>query len=144
MITGSTISNDGDVSFSKGESDIWVVKTDGQGRLEWERTYGGAAFDAAEAIRPTRDGGYVIAGNSRSSDQDVSANAGQNDLWIIKIDSNGTFLWQQAFGGTGLEFGFDLIETTDGGILLAGEGSSSDMFPLENKGGTDLILIKIE
>ncbi|GGD49271.1 hypothetical protein [Muriicola marianensis] len=144
VITGSTFSADGDVSASHGGSDAWVIKTDAQGQLLWERTYGGSAFEAAEAICPTLDGGYVIVGNSRSTDQDVSTNAGENDLWIFKVDSHGQLLWEQALGGTDLEFGFDVLETSDGAIIVVGETASTDLFPLENRGGTDLIMVRIE
>jgi hypothetical protein len=144
ILTGSTISTDGDISSSHGESDVWVIKIDAQGTLLWEHTYGGASFDAAESIRPTQDGGYIISGNSKSTDQDLTANAGENDLWLLKIDAQGTILWQQTFGGTDLEFAFDAIETTDNGLLLVGESKSTDFNAFENKGGTDLILIKIE
>ena len=144
IITGSTISTDGDIAATHGESDVWVIKIDALGNLLWERTYGGSNFEAAESISPTADGGYIIAGNSKSADQDLSTNAGQNDLWVLKIDPQGQILWQQAYGGTDLEFGFDALETLDGGILLVGESKSTDLFPLENKGGTDLVVIKIE
>lgn len=144
IITGSTISMDGDVAASHGGSEIWVIKIDADGNLLWERTFGGSDFEAAESIRLTADGGFVISGNVKSTDQDVKTNAGQNDLWVLKIDTQGRLEWQQAYGGTELEFGFDAIETGDGGILVVGESNSTDLFPLENKGGTDLIVIKIE
>ncbi len=144
VITGSTISADGDVSASQGGSDAWVIKIDAQGQLLWERTYGGSAFEAAEAICPTRDGGFVVVGNSRSTDKDVGTNAGENDLWIFKVDSRGQLLWEQALGGTDLDFGFDILESSDGAILVVGETASTDLFPLENKGGTDLIMVRIE
>lgn len=144
VITGSVISADGDVSASHGGSDAWVIKTDAQGQLLWERTYGGSAFEVAEAICPTRDGGYVVVGNSRSTDQDVSTNAGENDLWIFKVDSGGQLLWEQALGGTDLDLGFDILESSDGAIIVVGETASTDLFPLENKGGTDLIMVRIE
>ncbi|NNJ87904.1 MAG: hypothetical protein HKP53_00755 [Eudoraea sp.] len=144
IITGSAISTDGDISEPHGESDVWVIKIDGQGALLWEHSYGGAGFDAAESIRPTQDGGYVISGNSKSTDQDLMANAGENDLWLLKIDAQGTIVWQQTFGGTDLEFAFDALETSDNGLVIVGESISTNFNTLENKGGTDLILIKIE
>ncbi len=144
VIAGSTISADGDVSASNGGSDAWVIKVDAGGNLLWERTFGGSGFDAAESISPTRDGGFVIAGNSRSSDGNVGSNAGENDLWVFKIDSGGRLLWEQAYGGSGLEFGFDTIETPEGSILVLGESSSIDFFPLLSKGGTDLFVLKID
>jgi hypothetical protein len=144
VIAGSTISADGDVTASRGGSDAWVIKIDSGGNLLWERTYGGSGFEAAESIRPTRDGGFVIAGNSRSSDGDVSTNAGENDLWVLKIDRTGNVLWEQAYGGSGLEFGFDALETPEGSILVLGESNSTDFFPLASKGGTDLFMIRID
>lgn len=99
VITGSTISTDGDVSEYHGGSDVWVISIDAQGALLWEQTYGGTGFDAAESIRPTRDGGFLISGNSKSTDQDLAENAGENDLWILKIDAQGRLIWQQSFGG---------------------------------------------
>jgi len=144
VISGSSISTDGDISESHGESDVWVIKIDAQGALLWERTYGGAGFDAAESIRPTQDGGYIISGNSKSTDQDLTANAGENDMWLLKINTQGDILWQQTFGGTDLEFAFDAIETSDKGLVLVGESISTDFNTLEHKGGTDLVLIKIE
>ncbi|MEZ2413805.1 hypothetical protein ACA086_02500 [Muriicola sp. E247] len=144
IITGSTISMDGDVAATHGGSEVWVIKIDAQGNLLWERTFGGSDFEAAESIRPTADGGFVVIGNAKSTDQDVKTNAGQNDLWVLKIDTQGRLEWEQAYGGTELEFGFDAIETGDGSILVVGESNSTDLFPLGNKGGTDLIVIKIE
>ncbi|MGB5377861.1 hypothetical protein [Muriicola sp.] len=144
VITGSTISTDGDISESHGESDVWVISIDAQGALLWEQTYGGAGFDAAESIRTTRDGGFLISGNSKSTDQDLAENAGENDLWLLKIDAQGRIIWQQSFGGADLEFGFDALESKDGGLLLVGESNSTNFKSLQNKGGTDLILIKIE
>ncbi len=144
IITGSSISTDGDISGPHGESDVWVIKIDAEGALLWERSYGGSGFDAAESIRPTNDGGYVISGNSKSTDQDLVANTGENDLWLLKINAQGTIVWQQTFGGSDLEFGFDAIETSDNGLVLVGESLSTDFSALENKGGTDLVLIKIK
>ncbi|MGB5645528.1 MAG: hypothetical protein WBM55_00305, partial [Muriicola sp.] len=144
VITGSTISTDGDVSEYHGGSDVWVISIDAQGALLWEQTYGGAGFEAAESIRPTRDGGFLISGNSKSTDQDLAENAGENDLWLLKIDAQGRLIWQQSFGGADLEFGFDALESKDGGLLLVGESKSTNFNTLQNKGGTDLILIKIE
>jgi hypothetical protein len=144
VITGSTISTDRDISQSHGESDVWVISIDAQGALLWERTYGGAGFDAAESIRPTRDGGYLISGNSKSADQDLTENAGENDLWLLKIDAQGRLIWQQSLGGADLEFGFDALETNDNGFILVGESKSTNFSTLQNKGGIDIILIKIE
>ncbi len=144
VIAGSTISTDGDISMSHGGSDVWVITIDNNGALLWEKTYGGSGFDAAEGIEPTVDGGYIISGNSKSMDQDLSFNAGENDMWLLKIDALGTPVWQRSFGGADLDFGFDALETKEGHLLLVGETKSSRMETLENKGLTDVILLKVE
>lgn len=144
VITGNTFSNDTDVVDNKGESDIWLIKINDEGGLVWQKTFGGSAFDAAESVTLSKDGGFIIIGNSKSNDKDASDNAGENDIWLIKTDSEGNMVWQKTFGGTNLDFGFDAIETDNNGILLVGETSSTDFPNLDNKGLSDLIIVKIK
>lgn len=144
VITGNTFSNDTDVSNNKGESDIWLIKIDDEGNLVWQKTFGGTAFDAAESVSPSKDGGFILIGNSKSSDKDANANAGENDIWLIKTDADGNMVWQKTFGGTNLDYGFDAIETDDNAILLVGETTSTDFSNLQNKGMSDAVVIKIK
>ena len=144
VITGNTFSNDTDVSKNNGESDVWLIKLADNGNLLWEKTFGGTQFDAAQGVYTSRDGGFLIAGNSKSSDMDADANMGENDLWLIKTDNNGAIIWQQTFGGTDLDYGFDVIENTDKSVLVVGESASKDFPNLQNKGMTDVVLLKIK
>ncbi len=143
LISGNTFSSDTDVLENNGESDIWIIKIDDEGRLMWQAGYGGQKFDAAQSVNSFGEGNFIVSGNTRSSDGDISKNAGQNDMWVVLADANGQLLWQQTFGGTGLDFGFDAVESHDGGIMLVGESGSSDLPMAGNKGKSDLILIKI-
>ena len=143
VITGSTFSNDVDISENNGEADIWLVKIDSQGNLLWENSFGGAQFDASESVIASQDGGYIITGNSKSTSTDELTNAGENDIWLVKTDADGNMVWQKSFGGTGLDFGFDAIETLDGSILLVGETSSSIFLDIQTKGLSDAVIIKI-
>ncbi|MGB6153940.1 MAG: hypothetical protein WBG48_18290 [Pricia sp.] len=142
VVAGHTFSNDTDISINNGEADMWLVKTDSTGNLVWEKTYGGAGFDAAQAVTTSKDGGFIVVGNSKSNDMDI-LNAGENDMWAIKTDRNGDMVWQKTFGGSGLDFGFDVLEGGDGSIVLVGETSSDDFPGLESKGKSDAILIKV-
>jgi len=144
VITGNTFSNDTDVSKNNGESDVWLIKLADNGNLLWEKTYGGTQFDAAQAVYTARDGGFLIVGNSKSSDLDADANMGENDLWVIKTDDNGALIWQQNFGGTDLDYGFDVLENADKSILVVGESTSKDFANLQNRGMSDIIVIKIK
>ncbi len=142
-IVGNTFSTDADVSKNKGESDMWLIKVDDNGKLLWEKTFGGSGFDAARSIKLSADGGFIITGNSKSADKDATFNNGENDLWLIKTSSKGDLVWQKSFGGSGLDFGFDTIENEDKSIILVGEMGSEDMPSVSNKGMTDVIVLKI-
>ncbi|GGG39504.1 hypothetical protein GCM10011414_06110 [Croceivirga lutea] len=144
LIVGNTFSEDVQVTTNYGVSDIWVVKIDGVGNLLWQKSFGGSGFDAAHSIKPSKDGGFLVAGNSKSFDGDATQNFGENDFWVFKINQDGQLLWQQSIGGTGLDFAYDVIETSDSSILLVGETSSTDFPMVENKGGQDLVVLKLK
>lgn len=144
IVVGNTFSNDGHIFQNKGASDIWMIKVDEEGNLLWERTFGGSEFDLAQAVVQSKDGGFLITGNSKSSDVDAPENNGENDIWVIKTNGNGDLVWQKSFGGSGLDFGLDILEDENGHILVVGESNSSDFNSLVTKGKIDLILLKIK
>ncbi|WP_149273924.1 hypothetical protein [Pareuzebyella sediminis] len=144
VIAGNTFSNDSDVSMNKGASDVWLIKIDDQGHLIWEKTFGGTEFEDAQGVALSNDGGYIVVGNSKSNDIDLASNVGENDIWIIKTDAQGTMMWQKSFGGTGIDFGFDVVETPQGHIFCVGETSSPDFPDIDFKGKSDVVVIKIK
>jgi len=105
-------------SFGEGDSDAWLVKTDASGNMMWNHTYGGTNFDAAMSLVVTSDGGYAIAG------QTYSFGAGDVDFWLVKTDSSGNMVWQEAYGGTGLDRAYAVVVASDGGYALAGYTNS--------------------
>ena len=141
VIVGNTFSSDTQVTDNKGQSDVWLIKIDDNGQLLWQRNFGGAGFDAAHSVRPTQDGGFLICGNTKSFDGDVSENFGENDIWIFKTDSVGQLVWEKSFGGLSLDFGYDALESIDGKIVLVGETASQDFPDVESKGGIDMVVI---
>jgi hypothetical protein len=118
-------------SFNEGNSDVWVIKTDSEGREKWNKTFGGSNSDRAESVQQTSDGGYIIAGYT------ASFGAGGSDAWLIKTDAAGNEEWNKTFGGSDANQALDVKETSDGGYILAGLTKSHDA------GGTDLWLIKV-
>lgn len=82
--------------------------------IEWERTYGGDERDATGAVIETSDGGYLLAGATRSFAE------GELDAWLIKTDSEGHEVWNQTYGGADYDSANSVIETNDGGYLFAG------------------------
>src|SRR5690606_33017833 len=90
IVAGSSSSNNGDVSGNHGNTDYWVVKLNTVGEITWQKSLGGSSLDIARSIRQTADGGYIVAGNSRSLDGDVTGNNGEFDYWVVKLNSSGT------------------------------------------------------
>lgn len=144
IIAGDTRSNDNNVSQNKGAADLWLIKMSPSGNLIWEKTMGGSSFDVARAIKSSQDNSFLLSGSSRSSDIDVSENKGQNDAWILKTDTNGDLLWETTVGGSNIDFSYDVAELLDGSIIAIGDTASSDGDIIENKGFTDLLIIKID
>ncbi len=101
-------------SYGAGEDDFWLVKVDSSGKMQWNQTYGGAESDIAFSLLETSDGGYAIAGYTKSF------GAGGDDFWLVKTDDSGNMQWNQTYGGNGNDYAFSLVQTSDGGYTVAG------------------------
>ncbi len=119
-------SNDGDVTNNHGYYDIWVVKLDSIGTIQWEKCLGGSDSEDVYSIQQTSDGGYVISGGTASNNADVSGNHGAYDAWVVKLDSIGAIQWQKCIGGSGNELAYSIQQTFDGGYVLTGYTISND------------------
>lgn len=144
VVAGYTNSNDGDINNTNhGGSDYWVLKLDPIGNIEWQKTLGGSGTDQAHSIEQTTGAGYIVAGYTNSSDGDVTVNHGQTDYWIVKLDAGGGMQWQKSVGGSLADKAYSVIQTIDGGFLIAGESSSTDGDINANKGSTDCWVVKL-
>jgi predicted secreted protein len=122
----------GTASFGAGLGDFWLVKTDVNGNMQWNKTYGGNYNDVAYALAQTGDGGYALAGYS------TSFGAGLGDFWLVKTDVSGNAQWNKTYGGTSTGWALALVQTSDGGYALAGETQSF------GSGGGDFWLVKAD
>ena len=143
IAAGITGSNDGNVSGNNGSGDIWVVKTDLQGNIQWQKCLGGTSGETATSIQQTTDGGYIVAGNTSSNNGDVSGYHGNYDFWVVKLDSQGNIIWQKCLGGTNSEFAYSIQQTTDGGFIVAGYTHSTDGDVSGNHGDRDCWVVKL-
>lgn len=129
IVAGYTDSKGGDVSPQPNREywDLWVLKLDQCGNIQWERSFGGTGYESARDILQTSDGGYLVLGETNSTDGGViNGYGGTKDIWLLKLSASGNLEWQKRYGGTGLDIGNHIAATTDGGFLIAASSSSND------------------
>ncbi len=119
-------------SFGAGLYDFYLVKTDSIGNTLWTRTYGGSGDDYARSVQQTIDGGYIVAGYTRSF------GAGLYDFYLVKTDSLGIPQWTKTYGGDSHDRAYCVQQTTDGGYIVAGHTFSF------GAGNSDVYLVKTD
>jgi hypothetical protein len=119
-------------SFGAGGNDVYVVKLNGSGAIQWSRTFGGISDDVALTIKQTTDGGYLVSSETNSY------GAGAYDIFILKLDNAGNLQWSKTFGGGADEYGECTIQTFDGGYAI---GGYTDSF---GAGSNDAYMIKLD
>lgn len=149
IAAGYTDSKDGQVSphANRDYWDLWVAKLDVCGNLQWELSLGGTGYESARDIEQTADGGYIVLGETNSTDGGVIAGyGGTKDIWLIKLSATGTVQWQKRYGGSGLDIGNHISITSTGDYLIAASTSSNDGDVTGNHGTggfTDGLMLKI-
>lgn len=147
---GQSGSIDGDITShyaAEGLSDIWVLKINSFGEIQWEKSYGGTNDDFSginKGISKTGDGNFIFCGYSFSNDGDLTSNNGESDYWIVKIDTSGNILWQKSFGGSDLDNSFVVTENEIGDRLAcAGFAESNDGDVVGSHGEADGWVIQV-
>ncbi|MCX6291931.1 MAG: T9SS type A sorting domain-containing protein [Bacteroidetes bacterium] len=126
IITGMTS------SFTAGLEDVYLVKTDKDGVLLWSKTYGGNLGGTGNSVKQTTDGGYIIGGTKVNS-------GGIHDMVLIKTDAAGDTLWTRTYGGGGDDYGFSVVQSYDGGYMLAGGGSTTGVYLIKTNSVGDTL-----
>jgi hypothetical protein len=133
---------------SNGKQDIWVVKNDASGNIQWQTVIGGSGGDFLNSISQTTDGGYILGGysNSSASGSKTENQIGCMDFWVIKLAENGVVIWQKTFGGSSADAISKVIQTQDGGYLVGGSSKSNSYgLKTENSyGGWDYYILKLD
>jgi gliding motility-associated-like protein len=149
LFVGNTFSNDGDVNGNHNSmyADMWVVKINSSGTIQWQKCYGGSRDDAALSVAPTPDGGFIIAGISQSADGDVSGLhngvPGYLDVWALRLNSAGNLLWQKCLGGYKEDRATCIQVTKDGGAIICGATESNDGDVMGQHGSYDMWVVKL-
>ncbi len=131
------------INTKHGVGEFWAQKLDATGNLEWRRYFGGTMNDRIFKVLQAHDGNFLLVGASESEDFDVNSSNGSYDFWVLKIDTEGTMLWEKSFGGSGIDTGHAAVKTNDGNYLITGAAISSDGNISNSKGNSDAWVIKI-
>jgi hypothetical protein len=131
---------DGNSGFDT--ENAWIVKTDAEGAVQWQQSYGGAKGDVFYSIQPAPGGGCVVAGQTNSYGPGTPA---APNLWVVRTDSSGGIVWQRTYGGASTDTASALITAADGHYLVMGTtfsygSGSSDMWLLKLNSSTGDIL----
>jgi predicted secreted protein len=112
---GGYIVGGGTGSFGAGGWDMWILKLDSHGNVQWQKTYGGRGVgidglnvEYVHDLAKTSDGGYIVVGGT------TSYGAGDRDIWVLKLDSQGNVQWQRTYGGRLWEWSHHIVQTQDG------------------------------
>ncbi|HZE86514.1 MAG TPA: gliding motility-associated C-terminal domain-containing protein [Puia sp.] len=151
VVAGYTEGANGDVQGYHGNiglGDLWVIKMDASGVVQWKKSLGGTYNEVNADIHQTPDGGYIIAGSEASVDCGFSGNHGGLDIWLIKLKANGDLEWQKFLGGSQNEYAWSLSPAADGGYFIGGYTNSPDGGDVTGHHGTvntfDWWVIKVD
>ncbi len=144
LIACGSTSNDGDIqgNHGNGSADCCIFKLSAGGTILWQKCYGGSGEDAMAQVLILTDGFY-IAGSTNSIDGDISGLIGTIDMNLIKVDTNGTIIWQKCLGSTGFDATNGAVLMPDNGVILAGTTDSNDSL-IQNNGVFDGLLIRVD
>lgn len=126
IMVGSTTSKDGDVTENKGGSDCWIIKIDSIGTVQWQKTIGGSDNESLWSVFQTQNGDYIMGGYSKSNDKDFPQNAGLEDMWVLKLNNQGTLVWKKRIGGSKEDYLVQITNIDDKTFAIAGTTFSTD------------------
>jgi len=144
LMVGASESNDFDITDDKGSYDFWAVRLSENGDKLWTKSFGGSEIDIGYAVTKTLDGNYIMVGDTRSSDKDVTISHGNADAWVIKFDDNGNKIWQKSYGGQEFDSARSIQPLEDGGYVISGSTRSNNGDISNNNGQNDLWIFIID
>jgi hypothetical protein len=138
IVCGYSISTNGTVTGPIGNYDYWILKLDSLGNIEWQKSLGGTNEDYATDILQTNDGGYIVIGDTKSTNGNVIGNHGLFDIWIVKLNNLGVIEWRKTYGGSNddrissQQGNFSIAQTLDGGYIFTTQTSFSPLFTVKS------------
>ncbi len=157
LITGYSRSNDGDVSQNFGFHDFWVLKLNANGDVIWEQSFGFSGNDRSFSAIETLDGGYIVSGfldvsasegdgndnGTSGRPKSILAKHGVGEFWGIKLKPDGQIEWRRYFGGSNNDRSYDVLQASDGNIIMLGSSESDDFDVSNPQGSYDFWAVKV-
>jgi hypothetical protein len=143
ILAGTSNSTDGDISSPKGGFDAWIVKLNSAGDIEFEKSLGGSDDESAASIIQLPDGGYVMAGESKSDLVGDSDNFGGYDVYVARLTGTGNITFQKLYGGSATDRARGIARLSGGEYIVVGESDSNDGNVSNNKGGFDYYVLRL-
>ena len=131
-------------SVKHGVGEFWCHKIDLEGNILWRKYFGGTNNDRSYDSIETAEGDFILVGSSESSDNDISSPKGSYDIWVIKLTSNGDFLWERSYGGSKYETANSIIQSSDNKIHILGSTLSNDKDISFQMGSSDFWLLTLD
>lgn len=111
------------VTYSYGnQGQVYILRTDSLGNQIWAKTRGGSSDDAGQSVLQTDDGGFLVAGWTKSYGPGIPTYA---NVYLIKTNLTGDTLWTRNYGGADEDCGYGLQKTADSGFIIAGSTKST-------------------
>lgn len=129
---------------SHQNGDSWILKLQADFSLAWEKTIGGTSYEISTSLIQSQDDGFTGIGYTESNDGDILNYHGNGDAFLYHLSSNGQLLWSKCLGGSENDYGFTLLQQSNGNYLLAGSTSSSDLDVQSNHGNNDGWLVQTD
>ncbi|WP_116983212.1 T9SS type A sorting domain-containing protein [Emticicia sp. C21] len=126
LMVGGTEANNNDVpGAGNGFIDIYIIKVDATGVLQWQKGLGGANLDEAFSSTQLADGSFIIVGESNSTNGDLAANLGEKDGFILRLSNSGSIQWKKQVGGTYSDGLYAIRKSSTGKIYGFGQSNST-------------------
>ena len=148
IVAGTTTGDGGDVQGTNGGVDVWIVKLDGNGQIQWQKCVGGSGNEDIHDIELLPDGGYIITGQTTSADATgyhvTDTTMITTDAWVARLSATGELQWQKCFGGSRNDVFYDIQLLSDNNFAAVGTTNSTNGDVSHNNGRNDCWLVKFD
>ena len=112
--------------------------------VNWNNSYGGSDRDYCNYILQTADSGYIVIGRTHSDDSEAKNYHGGEDVFVVKISNTGAWQWSKCYGGSAIDQGNCILQTSDGGYIFTGYTASTDGDIRNPLGGPDVWVVRLD